>query len=141
MLNSLKDILKVTQVLKPQTLTDSASSAGVETSHAGSLSFAVNTGSFAFSGSNKLDIVMQHADVDTDGSYANCADDDIFNAEDGANGIVKSLDATSDQDMVHLAHYRGNKKFARIRLVETGTVSCIVGVVAVQGDLELNPPL
>ena len=142
MLHSLKDKMKVTQVLNPQTISASTSASGVNNADHGATSFVVNAGAMAFDGSNKLDIVLQHSDVDVDGSYANCGDADIYNAEDGANGSAKSLDATSDQNTSHFVHYRGNKKFTRVRLVETGTVSCPMSVTALQGyHSEIQPPL
>ena len=144
MQRSLKDKLKVTKCLDPDTVTATGAGAGVNNAGFGSLMFLVAVGATSgndFSGTHKLAITMQDSDVDVDGSYANCVDADIHDAEDGANGIVKNLDATDDADSVHVAHYRGNKKFARIKLVETGTVSVPVSVVAVQGHSELMPPL
>lgn len=144
MLKSLKDILKFIQVLAPVSVTGTVASTGVDTQDFGSVTFLVAVGAAAAgldSASNKFDIVMQDSDVNTDGSYANCVDADIFNAEVGASGIVKALDATSDASSVWTAHYRGNKRFVRIRLVETGTASAPIGILAVAGHSELNPPL
>lgn len=137
---SLKDSKKFTTVLAPVSVTASVSGTGVDTSYGESLTFLVNVGDFSFSGSNKLDIVVQEADVDVDGSYADCVDADIFDAEDGANGIAKALDSTDDKETVHAVHYKGNARYVRIRLEETGTVTCPIGVVAVQGHLKANPP-
>jgi hypothetical protein len=139
MLRTLKALLKFTQVLSPQTITSNTSATGVDVAEYGSVTFAVNVGAFAFDNSNKLDIVLQHADVNTDGSFADCVDADIIGAETGASGIVKVLDSTDDQNTVHLAHYKGNKRYVRVRLEETGTVSCIVGVTAIQGHPEALP--
>lgn len=144
MLRSLKDMLKFLQVLAPAGVTASVSATGFNCADFGQLTFLVNVGATTgndFSGTHKLDILVQHSDVDVDGSYANAADADIYNAEDGANGIAKSLDATSDASMVHVVSYRGNKQFARIRLVETGTVDVPVGIVAVGGMSRHNPAL
>lgn len=136
---SMKDSKLFTSVLAAQDIAATTASDGVDTSKGESLSFLVNAGDFSFSGTNKLDIVVQHADVDVDGSYADCVDADIHGAEDGANGIAKSLDSTDDKELVHAVHYRGNKQYARIRLVEGGTVSAPMSIVAVQGHLKANP--
>lgn len=144
MLKMLKDVLKIASSLAPAAVSATGASTGFNVADFGALTFAIHVGATAvndFSSSHKLDIVMQHADVDSDGSYADCADADIYNAETGASGIVKSLDATTDASSVHLAHYRGNKKFARIRLVETGTVSVPIGIIAIGGYGEFNPAL
>lgn len=144
MLKSLKDILKVTQVLTAQSVTATTASSGVDNANFGSTMFIVDVGAAAAgmdSASDKFDIVVQHSDVDVSGSYANCADADIFDAEDGANGVAKALDGTADASNVHLVHYRGNKRYTRIRIVETGTVSAPISVIAVQGHGHLNPAL
>lgn len=137
---SLKDTKKFTTVLAPQAVTASVSGTGVDTQYGESLTFLVNVGDFDFSGSNKLDIVVQEADVNDDASYADCVDADIFDAETGASGIAKVLDSTDDKETVHAVHYKGNARYVRIRLEETGTVDCPIGVVAVQGHLKANPP-
>lgn len=141
MKNSLKALIKATSVLAPQTLSATANTTGVNVADFGSLAFLVQAGAMAFDGSNKLALVMQHSDVDVDGSYANCTADDIFDAEDGANGIAKNLDSTDDQNNAHMVHYRGYKKFARLRIVETGTVSVPLSVTALRGHPEMQPPL
>lgn len=139
MLKSLKDTLKNTQVLKPQTFAATAATTGVDNAVGGSVMFLVNVGTFTFTDSNKLSLTVQDSDVNVDGSYANCVDADIFDAEDGANGIAKVLDSTDDQDLVHAVHYKGNKRYARLNIVEAGTVSVALGVVAIQGHLKANP--
>lgn len=144
MLRTLKDKLKFSLSLAPAVISATGASTGFNVNDFGSLSFAVLVGVAAtndFSATHKLDIVLQHSDVDVDGSYSDCADADIYNAEVGASGIVKALDASADSSNLYMAHYRGNKKFARIRLVETGTVSCPVGIMAIGGHSELQPPL
>ena len=142
MLRTLRDTLKVTQCLEPATVSATGAGAGVDNAIGGSLAFIVNVGDFAFTGGNKLDIVMQDSDVDVDGSYAACVAADFYsddNPETAASGIFKSLDATGDVDSVYVVHYKGNKRYARINLVETGTVSAPVSIVAVQGHLKSNP--
>lgn len=137
---SLKDTVKVTHLEDPANVTDDNASTGVDTSLGGSLMFLVSVGTFAFSGSNKIDILVQDSDVDTDASYANCVDADIHDAEDGANGIAKTLDTTDDDNSTYAVHYRGNKRYARIKLDETGTVDCPFSICAVQSHLRANPP-
>lgn len=144
MLRSIKDMLKFLQVLAPAAFTATGNSSGFNCADFGALTFLVDVGATTgqpFSATDKVDIIVQHSDVDVDGSYANAADADIYNAEDGANGIAKSLDATADASLVHAVHYRGAKQFARIRLVETGTISVPIGIVAVGGMSRHQPAL
>jgi len=139
MLRALKDILKNEQVLIPQSVSATIATDGVDVSDFGSIMFLVNVGTFTFTPTNKISITVQHSD--TDSAYADVLDADIHDAEDGANGIAKILDAAGDADSVHAIHYRGNKKFVRLNLVEGGTVVAIMGVVSVRGNSEFNPPL
>ena len=144
MLRSLKDTLKPLFCLAPATVTATGAATGVDVADFGSVMFLVATGTEggnALSSSHKLAITVQDSDVDTDASYANCVDADIYDAEDGANGIAKNLDASADENTIHAVHYRGNKRYVRLKLVETGTVSLPVSIVAVAGNSEFNPPL
>lgn len=134
MKENLKINMKVVPVLDPQTLAATAATTGVNNADCEGLSFAVQVGAFSFSGSNKLDLIMQHSDDGT--TYANCAALDIFDPENGASAIAKSLDGTEDQSMVHIVSYRGVKPYARLNIVETGTVSVACAVTAIKGALK-----
>ena len=132
---SIKDTIKVTQLLDPQAITADEESAGVNASLGEALQIAVHVGDFAFSPTNALSLRLQHADVDVDGSYAAVVDADVF--EDvAANGQVALLDATDDAEQVLLYNYKGKKKFVRLAIVETGTVNCPMAVTALQGELK-----
>lgn len=141
-MRSMKDKVKITQVENPATVTASGKSDGVDMQDFNSLLFLVSVGTFTFTGTDKLTITVEHADVDTDGSYAACAAADLYDdAETPASGIAKVLDGTEDQNMVHVVGYRGNKRYVRLNITEGGTVSVILSAVAVRGDSELQPPL
>lgn len=139
---SIKDKLKVSQLLAAQTVSATGNSTGVDNADFNSLMFIVDVGTFAFDSSNYLDVIVQDSDVDVDGSYAAVGSDDVFETmETPASGIFKVLDSTDDDAQLYTINYRGNKRYARIRLAETGTVSAPISVVAVQGHSELMPPL
>jgi hypothetical protein len=132
---SIKDTIKVTQLLEPQAITADEESAGVDASQGEALQIAVHVGDFAFSPTNALSLRLQHSDVDVDGSYAAVVDADVF--EDvGSNGQVALLDSTDDAETVQLFNYKGAKKFVRLAIVETGTVNCPMAVTALQGYLK-----
>lgn len=140
--HALKDKLKVTQVLDPATVSATGNATGVDNADFNSLMFVVNVGTFAFTGSNYLDVIVQDSDVDTDGSYAAIGSDDIHETmETPASGIYKVLDSTDDDEQMYTINYRGTKRFARVRLVESGTVTAPISITAVQGHSELQPPL
>jgi hypothetical protein len=139
MLRSLKDKLKFNQVLIDDAFDATAATSSVDLADFNSLSFLVSVGTFAFTGTDKLSLVVQHSDDDA--AWANATDADIFDAEDGDNGVAKILDAGTDDESVHAVHYRGNKRYARLNIVEAGTVSVVLDVVAVRGHSELMPPL
>jgi hypothetical protein len=137
MLRSFYGLMKALQVLAPISVSASTNTAGVNVSDYGSLSFLVNVAAFAFDGTNKLSIILQESDEDVDASYAACTGDSMYDgAEDATTGTYKVLDSTDDQNSAHLIPYRGHKKFARVRLLEAGTVAAIVGVTALLGHAE-----
>jgi hypothetical protein len=140
MLRSIKDILKHVMLLAPANVTTTTASAGIATNTGGALSFLVNVGAFAFSGTDKLDIVLQERDSAND-PWADAGADAFYEgeAENAASGIVKSLDHTDDASKLYQVNYRGSKLYARLNFVETGTVDVPISVTAVQGNLDRMP--
>lgn len=134
---SLKDKLKVS-VLLNETVAATGNSLGVDTSAGEALLIAVQAGDFAFSVTNSLDVQIQHSDVDTDGSYAAVTDADVFETV-GDSGSVIVLDGTDNTETINLYSYKGDKKFVRVRLVETGTVSAPMAITSIQGMLKAAP--
>lgn len=131
--------LKVTQVLDPDTLTATGTTASFDAKNFSALMFLVTVGAMSFSASNYLDLVVQHSDDDS--TWTDVGADDLFDdAETPASGIQKILDAAGDADSVHEIHYRGNKRYVRLSIEETGTVSVPIAVLAV-GMSNLIPPL
>lgn len=111
-----------------QTVTADVNSASVETADIRSLAFLVVAGAFAFDGSNKVDLIIEDSD---DGS----------SWETGGQYEAASLDAAGDASKSHLVEYRGNKKYARLKLDVTGTVSAVISVAAVSMHPEFQAPL
>lgn len=121
-------------VLAPQTLTADANSATVDCQDLNSLAFIVAVGAFAFSATNKIGLKLQHSD---DG----VAFVDVTEVYEGVAPLVKELDAPAEQSLSHLVEYRGGKRYARLQLDVSGTVSVPCAVVAVSQDPEKMPPL
>lgn len=135
MLRSLMAKLKAVKLLAPVAYTATVASAGVDTAGYGSLMMLVGSGAFAYDGTNKVSITVQHSD--TDGSYVDVDAADLFEPESGA--IAKILDATADGDAVHPIFYLGNKRWVRVNLVADGTVASVLSVEAVLGHPNAMP--
>lgn len=120
-------------VLAAQTLTASLNTLSVDTKDIGSLAFLVQVGSFAFDGTNYLSLKLQHSDD-------NSIFVDVENVYEGTAPIAKVLNQASDADKSHLVEYRGGKQYARLAIVESGTVSVPIAVVAMSINPELMPP-
>lgn len=140
----LRAQLDIESGIVPAVVTASGTSAAVDTQDCGSLAFAVHVGATTgndLGASHKVDIKMLESDDNS--TYTDVDGDDMAqnsgNAEDAANNIVKSLDSTADASSVHVVHYRGSKRYVKLNLVETGTVSATLGVLAVKGHLNLKP--
>ncbi len=142
MLRSMKDQLKVSSVIAAASVTASGTSSSVDMQDFGSLSFAVAVG--ATSG-NDLDashkLALKMLESDDNSTFTDVDGDDIYDAETAASDIAKMLDSTADASSVHLVHYRGNKRYVKLNIVETGTVSVPLAVLAIRGHAKVKPPL
>lgn len=121
------------QVLAAQTISADTNCAGVDCTDINSLAFLVLVGAFAFTGVNKVALKLQHSDDDV--TYV-----DVTESYAGATAIAKELAAGADQNKSHLVEYKGGKKFARLVLDVSGTVSVAMAVVAMSIHPELKPP-
>jgi hypothetical protein len=132
---SLKDTLKVTQILAPVAVTDDVATSGVAVEAGESLQLVLNVGAFAFSDTNKLSVRVQHSDIDEGTDYEAVVAADVFQ-DVGTNGEVKVLDSTDDASSVFTYDYKGTKKFVRLNIIEAGTVSTVLAASAIQGHLK-----
>jgi hypothetical protein len=132
MLRNLFDKLKVSQVLKPQAISADTDTIGFNVADFGSLAFLVDVATFAFDGTNKIELKLLESDDNV--TFTVAGSDAKYE-----DNIV--LDSNTKDDMVHVVEYRGAKKYAALRLDVSGTVSCIIGVAALGGHAEFQPPL
>lgn len=121
--------------LAPQTLTATTATAGVDTKDLNALAFNINLGAMVFDGTNFLTVNLQHSD--TDSAYANVIQENLY---EGTAPAVLVLNDTAQQSKSHLVEYRGGKRFVRLNIVESGTVSVPISVVAISTKPELMPP-
>jgi len=124
------------QVVVPATVTADVNSDSVDTADLNSLGFIVSVGAFSFSNANRIDLILQHSDDNS--NWTGVAQENVYT---GTAPVVKSLQAASDASKTHLVEYRGGKRYVRLVLGVIGIVSVPAAVVAVSLDAEKNPPL
>lgn len=137
MLRTLKAILKPVLLKAPIAVNATGTSDAVNLADANSVMFLVDVGSFDFTTDDYVALSLLESDDDV--TYADVGSDDMIAPESGT--VAKLLDAAGDKDAVHAIHYKGNKKYVKVKYAETGTVSVVLGVTAITGHHELQPPL
>ena len=133
MQRSLYGLLKPVILKVPATVTASGTTDSLNLADYGSAMLMFSVGAMAFSTADKLDLGIAESDDGTTFTPAT----DVYLAESGTVG--KALDATADQNSVHALHYTGNKKYIRGFYNETGTVSAVLGCVAILGHARSQP--
>jgi energy-converting hydrogenase Eha subunit H len=100
----------------------------------------VGIGGITFTTTNKISLVMEESDNDSDWSAVDGAD--IQGASSVANGIVKAIVAEHAAGAVYNYGYLGSKRYVRLNAVYGGTHSTgtPIGIVAVKGN-PLNAPV
>lgn len=136
MLRMIKGRLKNVGLLQADVTADT-NSTGVSLKDFNSLALLFSVGAFAFDGTNKAVLKVEHSD---DGvTYVACDAADLDNPE-SAN-IVKTIDSAPEGDQMYEIHYKGNKAYARGVIDVSGTVDFPASIVAVLGYPEIMPPL
>jgi hypothetical protein len=133
MWKNIKPSLYHQKVIDAQTVTADVNSASVDCQDINSLAFLVAVAAFAFSGANKIALKLQESDDNS--TWA-----DVSEVYEGTapNPIV--LDEAGKGDKSHLVEYRGGKRYARLVLDVSGTVSVAMSAVAISNKPELMPP-
>jgi len=138
MLRTLKAILKPVLLQAPIAVTSTGTSDAVNLADANSLMLLVDVGSFDFGTDDNLSLSLLESDELASG-YTDVAAADMIEPEAGT--VAKILDAAGDKNAVHAIHYKGSKKFVKLKYTEAGTVEVVLGVTAVLGNNEFQPPL
>jgi hypothetical protein len=111
-----------------------AATSSVDCKDINSLGFVLAVGSFAFSGSNYLTVNLQESDDNSTWT-------DVTQVYEGTAPAPLVLnDQATQESKSHLVEYRGGKRYARLNIVETGTVTAPLSVVAISNKPELMPP-
>src|SRR4051812_34755776 len=78
------------------------------------LVFLIGANGDTYSSTDKLELEVQEADTDVDGSYTAVANADLTNYVTGTNvGTVKVITADASCSQSYFVGYRGSKKFIR----------------------------
>lgn len=136
MWKNLKQVTYHKMVLAPQTFAATAATSSVDTKDINSLGFLLAVGSFAFTGVNFLTVNVQESDDDS--VWSDVGAEGLY--EGTAPAVLVLNDQASQESKSHLVEYRGGKKYARLNIVESGTVSVPLSVVAISNKPELMPP-
>lgn len=133
MWTNLKQRIYHTQVLAPQTFEATAATTGVDTKDINSLGFILAVGAMTFSGTNFLTVNVQESENNSDWT-------NVTQTYEGTAPAALILNAPAQAAMSHIVEYRGGMRYARLNIVESGTVSVPLSVVAISNKPELMPP-
>jgi len=134
MWNNVKQKVYHSMVLAPATFSATGATTGVDCKDINSLAFLLAVGSFAFDGSNYLTVNMQESDDNS--TWANVTA--VY--EGTAPAVLVLNDQATQESKSHMVEYRGGKRYARLNIVETGTVSVALSVMAISNKPEFMPP-
>ena len=114
-------------------LSADTATAAHDTQEFDSFGYLVQVGAFSFSGSNKVALELLHSDDGT--TFTACA------AEDYEGGAIKELNSTADQSKVHAVGYVGQKRYVKLNLNVTGTVSVATSVIGISTAPKYKPAI
>lgn len=124
MLRNIANKLKAVKALVPQTITADTTSSAVDLKDFKNFAFVVTTGAFSFTGVNKVNCLIRESDDDS--TYT----DSVYS---------KELAASGDASNVHMIEYKGSKRYVKLLLDVSGTVSVTMAVNGVAEPLVLPP--
>ena len=122
------------EVLASQTVTGPVQSTSIDLKFYLSAVFMVTVGAFAFSTTNRLDLVIEESDDNA--TWNEVPGDAVYQSKFGAGAIAvaKSLNGTADQSKTHMVPVYALKRYARLSVKEVGTVSVTMSALALQAD-------
>ncbi len=106
------------------------------------LVFVLGTNADTYSSTDKLELEVQEADTDLDGSYTAVANADITNYETGTNvGTVKVIDTNAECSQSYVVGYKGSKRYVRGKFNFSGTHSTgtSVALLYLKGRNRMQP--
>jgi len=100
------------------------------------LMISIAVGAFAFTSTNKFQVIVKESDDNT--TFTTVADADLEGIEATTTHRLYDLSATDAQTVCDL-HYRGTKRYVQCFLDESGTVSVPISVTGVLGYSHNRP--
>lgn len=95
--------------------------------------YLVQVGAMAFDASNKIALELLHSDDNS--TFTAC---DLSDYEGGA---IKELAAAADASKVHAVGYVGSKRYVKLNLNVTGTVSVATSVIGISTAPKSKPAI
>lgn len=86
---------------------------------AAEIAIAVGVGGITFSGTNKVEFVLEHSDDDS--TYTKVELDDVLGVAAMTDGIIKSLVAAHASAAVYRVGYKGGKRYLKLTADFSGT--------------------
>ena len=140
-MQDMYNIFNVQQVIDPANTTTDVNGDTVDLQGYEGVLLAVSVGESgdSLSGSVKIELEVEHADDDGNGSpdtWTDVADDDLLNFVAGTNdGCFGVIDAAAEDDAVYTTSYIGTKRYVRVvaNLVGSHSTGTPIGAIAVKG--------
>lgn len=118
---------------------DATPANGADLQEADGLNLMATIGIFAgLDGSNFIEVIAE--DSADDSTYAAITNTKyILGATPTGAGVVATIDAPAEDDTIVRVGYVGPKRYARLRIKVTGTVTIIVSIASIKGYLNRSP--
>lgn len=140
-MKDLHSSLSAVAAIGAATLTADETSAAVDLKgyQSAEILLAVGAGGITFSGSNKIEFVIEHSDDDS--TYDAVADGDILGAAVESGGIVKALKAAHAAAAVYRVGYKGGRRYLKVKADFSGThgTGTPLAVTVLRGHGSDNP--
>lgn len=88
---------------------------------AAEIELSIGAGGITFSGTNKIEFKLEHADATDQSDSAAVADKDLLGVSGTSSGIIKSLVAAHATASVYRFGYKGNKRYLKLTADFSGT--------------------
>ena len=131
----VEDLVTAQLDKSPVIITADANCTSVDLAEFNQVTFIASVGASGdtLSGSVYLELEVEESDNDSD--WTDCVDADITNAVTGTTtGTFALINATDEDETVHMTTYKGNKRYVRVVANVTGTHTngIEVGVVSLK---------
>ena len=134
----MKDLynnIEIATIQAPITVTAHTDDEDIDLVNYNSCVIVATTGANTMDSSNYMSFRLSHADDDgtgSAGSYAYCTGDDLLGAGTVTDGVLATPQINAQGSQFKVG-YVGGKRFLKVELRETGSVSCVIGLHIIKG--------